>query len=52
MYLKSTEHTVCIYFDFVFRSERSLIDIPGTMGVGPKKLLVVKELNFGNATTL
>ena len=44
MYLKSTEHTLCIYFDFVLRSEWSLINIPGTMGVGPNKLLVVKGL--------
>ena len=42
MYLKSTEHTLCIYFDFVLRSEWSLINIPGTMGVGSNKLLVVK----------
>ena len=26
MYLKSTDRTVCIYFDFVLRSERSLIE--------------------------
>ena len=44
MYLKSTEHTLCIYCDFVLRSEWSLINIPGTMGVGPDKLLVVKRL--------
>ena len=44
MYLKSTEQTLCIYCDFVLRSEWSLINIPGTMGVGPNKLLVVKGL--------
>ena len=44
MYLKSTEHTFCIYFNFVLRSEWSLINIPGTIGVGPNKLLVVKGL--------
>ena len=42
MYLKSTEHTLCIYCDFVLRSEWSLINIPRTMGVGPNKLLVEK----------
>ena len=41
-YLKSTEHTLCIYFDFMLRSEWRLINIPGTMGVGPNKLLIVK----------
>ena len=40
MYLKSTEHTLCIYYDFVLRSEWSLINIPGTVVVGPKKLPV------------
>ena len=40
-YLKSTEHTLCIYCDFVLRSEWSLINIPGTMRVEPHKLLVV-----------
>ena len=44
MYLRPTEHTLCIFFDFVFRSEWSLINIPGAMGVGPNKLLVVKGL--------
>ena len=33
---------MCIHCDFVLRSEWSLVDIPGTMGVGPNKLLVVK----------
>ena len=42
--LKSTEHTLCKYFDFVLISEWSLINIPGTMGAGPNKLLVVKGL--------
>ena len=42
MYLKSTEHTLCIYCDFVLRSEWSLINIPGTMGVGPNNILVLK----------
>ena len=46
MYLKSTEHTLCIYFDFVLRSEWSLINIPGTMGVGPNNILVVKGLKL------
>ena len=40
----STEHALWIYCDFVLRSEWSLINIPGTVGVGPNKLLVVKEL--------
>ena len=48
MYLKSTDHTLFIYIDFVLRSEWSLINIPGTMGVGSNKLLVVKELNSVN----
>ena len=33
-----------IYCDFMLRSEWSLINIPGTMGLGPNKLLVVKGL--------
>ena len=32
--------------DFVLRSEWSLINIPGTMGFGPNKLLVVKGFNL------
>ena len=51
MYLKSTEHTLCIYCDFVLRSEWSLINIPGAMGVGPNKLLVVKILTKYSLTT-
>ena len=50
MCLKSTEHTLCIYCDFVLRSEWSLINIPGTMGLGPKKLPVVKGFNVIHVT--
>ena len=32
------------YIDCVLRSEWSLINVPGTMGIGPYKLLVVKGL--------
>ena len=34
MNLISTEHALCIYRDFVLRSEWSLINIPGTWGLG------------------
>ena len=44
MYLKSTEHTLCIYCDFVLRSEWSLIKYSKKNGDGSNKLLVVKGL--------